>query len=92
MRRSWAIQPARMTDPLRRCRDEKVGAADAGERRRLGRRPERRLDWVVGSLGDDATAWTVDHLWQAGVHIMGGRTYHDMAAHWPTRPSPSPPR
>jgi hypothetical protein len=35
--------------------------------------PNGELDWVVGSLGDDATAWIVDRLWLAGVHV-GRRT------------------
>jgi dihydrofolate reductase len=50
--------------------------------------PNGELDWVFRSLGDDATAWIVERLWQAGVHIMGRRTYHDMAAHWPTSTEP----
>jgi hypothetical protein len=36
--------------------------------------PNGELDWVVGSLRDDATAWIVDRLWLAGVHIVGRRT------------------
>jgi dihydrofolate reductase len=50
--------------------------------------PNGELDWIFASTSDDATAWIVDHLWQAGVHIMGSRTYQDMAAHWPTSTEP----
>jgi hypothetical protein len=32
----------------------------------------------------EATAWTVETVWNAGLHIMGSRTFHDMAAYWPT--------
>lgn len=46
------------------------------------------LDWIFGSLSDDATSWIVDTLWQAGVHVMGRTAYHDMAAHWPTSTEP----
>jgi dihydrofolate reductase len=46
--------------------------------------PKGEVDWIFPSLDDDATAWIVDTLWQASVHIMGSVTYHDMAAYWPT--------
>lgn len=39
--------------------------------------------WV---FDDDqkAIAWTVDTISDASLHIMGSRTFHDMAAYWPT--------
>jgi dihydrofolate reductase len=46
--------------------------------------PNGELDWIFRSMDETATAWTVDNVWQAGVHIMGSRTYYDMAAYWPT--------
>jgi hypothetical protein len=42
--------------------------------------PTGAIDWIFKSLDSGATAWTVDTLWQAGVHIMRSRTYRDMAA------------
>lgn len=45
--------------------------------------PNGELDWIFKTLGEDATAWTVDQLWQAGAQLMG-RTFHDMAAYWPS--------
>jgi dihydrofolate reductase len=42
------------------------------------------IDWIFKSQSDDAKAWIVDSLWQAGAHIMGSRTYADMAAYWPS--------
>ncbi len=50
--------------------------------------PNNEVDWVFPNIDDAATAWIVDHLWNAGVHIMGSRTFHDMAAHWPTSTEP----
>lgn len=50
--------------------------------------PNGELDWVFKTLDDDATAWIVDRLWQAGVHIMGRRTFNDMAAYWPSSTEP----
>jgi dihydrofolate reductase len=46
--------------------------------------PNGEIDWIFRSLDESAGAWIVKTLWQAGAHIMGGVTYRDMAAHWPT--------
>lgn len=46
--------------------------------------PNGEADWIFRSSGgDDSTAWVLDTLRGAGVHIMGSRSYHDMAAFWP---------
>jgi dihydrofolate reductase len=50
--------------------------------------PAGEIDWLFKSLDEDARAWIADTLRQAGVHIMGSRTYHDMAAYWPTSTEP----
>ena len=50
--------------------------------------PEGELDWIFESWDDELTAWEVETLWQAGLHVMGGVTYADMAAHWSTSPDP----
>ena len=41
------------------------------------------IKWVFGS-DQEARAWTVETVWNASLHIMGSRTFHDMAAYWPT--------
>ncbi len=46
--------------------------------------PNGEVDWVFRSMDEEAARWTVDTLWQAGLHLMGSRTYYDMAAWWPT--------
>jgi dihydrofolate reductase len=33
---------------------------------------------------EQAAAWTVETVWNASLHIMGSRTFQDMAAYWPT--------
>ncbi len=53
--------------------------------------PHNELDWIFKSYDDEATKWTVNTLWQAGVHIMGSRTFQDMAAYWPTSAEPFAP-
>jgi dihydrofolate reductase len=40
--------------------------------------------WIFDTYDDEATAWTVRTVWDASLHIMGSRTFHDMAAYWPT--------
>jgi dihydrofolate reductase len=46
--------------------------------------PNGEADWIYRSSGGaDSTAWLLDTLRGAGVHIMGSRSYHDMAAFWP---------
>jgi dihydrofolate reductase len=41
------------------------------------------LKWVF-SGGDEAIAWSVETVSNASLHIMGSRTFYDMAAFWPT--------
>ncbi len=50
--------------------------------------PNGEIDWLLKILDESATAWIQDTLWQAGIHIMGSRTFHDMAAYWPTSSEP----
>ena len=46
--------------------------------------------WMFG--GDEAAkAWSIETLWTAGLHIMGSRTFADMAGYWPTSTSPFAP-
>jgi dihydrofolate reductase len=50
--------------------------------------PKGEIDWVFKTLDDAVTTWIVERLWQASVHIMGSRTFNDMAAHWPSSTEP----
>lgn len=50
--------------------------------------PNGEIDWIFRSMDEGVMAWTVEILWQAGLHIMGSRTYQDMAAYWPTSTEP----
>jgi dihydrofolate reductase len=45
--------------------------------------PDGGIKWVFSNDGE-AIAWTVATVWNASLHIMGSRTFHDMAAYWPT--------
>jgi dihydrofolate reductase len=40
--------------------------------------------WIFATMDDEAARWTIETLSRAGIHLMGSRTYYDMAAWWPT--------
>jgi dihydrofolate reductase len=50
--------------------------------------PKGNLDWIFRNTDEESIAFGVAQLWEAGVHAMGGVTYRDMAAHWPTSTEP----
>jgi len=50
--------------------------------------PNGELDWIFPDLDAEYAAWGVERLWRAGAHLMGGVTYRDMAAHWPSSTEP----
>lgn len=45
--------------------------------------PNGGIKWIF-SGDQEAMAWTLESVWGAGLHIMGSRTFQDMASHWPT--------
>jgi dihydrofolate reductase len=45
--------------------------------------PNGEMDWVFKTGSEDGKAWTVDRIRQAGAHLMGRKTFTDMAAYWP---------
>jgi len=50
--------------------------------------PQGEIDWLLKTMDEEAIAWLEDTLWQAGVHIMGSRTFQDMKNYWPTATNP----
>ena len=44
---------------------------------------EGRNTWMFGA-DQEAKAWSVEYIWSAGLHIMGSRSFRDMASYWPT--------
>src|SRR5579862_4473776 len=53
--------------------------------------PNGEIDWLFETKDEAAIAWTVARISEAGVHAMGSRTFHDMAAFWPTSREPFAP-
>jgi dihydrofolate reductase len=50
--------------------------------------PNGELDWMFQSMDAEASAWTVDSIRNAGVHIMGRKTFLGMVDHWPSSDEP----
>jgi len=50
--------------------------------------PNGELDWIFRSMDENVEAWQLENIWQAGVHIMGSRTYYDMVSYWPMSTEP----
>jgi dihydrofolate reductase len=53
--------------------------------------PNGEVDWIFRSTDDAVAAWEVERLWEAGLHIMGSRTFQDMRAWWPYSDEPYAP-
>jgi dihydrofolate reductase len=54
--------------------------------------PNGEIDWIFRTMGDStAMEWIVNTLREASVHMMGSRTYYDMAAFWPFSDAPFAP-
>jgi dihydrofolate reductase len=50
--------------------------------------PGGEVDWIMRTLDSGAVSWIRQTLWQAGAHLVGRRTYSDMAGYWPTSTEP----
>jgi dihydrofolate reductase len=50
--------------------------------------PHGEIDWLFRSQHNESTAWIVEEIGKAGIHIMGSKTFHDMVAWWPTSTEP----
>jgi len=45
--------------------------------------PNGEINWIFPYMSKDGKSWLTAKLWAAGLHIMGSRTYRDMASYWP---------
>jgi dihydrofolate reductase len=45
--------------------------------------PSGEIDWIFRTSGADSREWVIDTLREAGAHIMGSRSYNDLAGFWP---------
>jgi dihydrofolate reductase len=42
------------------------------------------IDWIFKTTDLEATTWIIGLCRESGLHIMGSKTFHDMASYWPT--------
>jgi dihydrofolate reductase len=50
--------------------------------------PNGEIDWLLKSIDEGTTGWLLNTVWKAGLHIMGSRTFNDMASFWPYSTEP----
>lgn len=50
--------------------------------------PKGEIDWMFKEPDPVATSWVVEKISAAGAHLMGRKTFHDMAAYWPASSEP----
>lgn len=46
--------------------------------------PNGEADWMFRHRDEAGHRWVEDTLWQAGLHVMGSKSYFAMAGYWPT--------
>jgi dihydrofolate reductase len=46
--------------------------------------PNDEIDWIFATSDAEARAWTLATISDAGAHLMGSRTFQDMASFWPS--------
>ncbi len=47
-----------------------------------------KKDWIFKSSDETSRAWLVERNWEAGLIIMGRKSFQDMAPYWPTATGP----
>lgn len=50
--------------------------------------PNGEKDWVFRSSDETSRAWVVERSWEAGLIIMGRKSFEGMAPYWPTATGP----
>lgn len=50
--------------------------------------PNREMDWFMKTRTPGGASWVEKTLQQAGIHIMGSRTFNNMISYWPTSTDP----
>jgi len=45
-------------------------------------------DWIFDTCDDGCTTWELETIWQAGLHVMGRKTFEVMASYWPSATNP----
>jgi dihydrofolate reductase len=46
--------------------------------------PNGEMDWIFKTGDEQSKAWAVEQTWEAGLIIMGRKSFEHMAPYWPT--------
>ena len=50
--------------------------------------PHGETDWIFRSSDESSKKWAVEKSWEAGLIIMGRKSFENMAPYWPTATGP----
>jgi dihydrofolate reductase len=50
--------------------------------------PNGESDWIFETCDEGCTIWEVETIGQAGLHVMGRKTFEEMASYWPSSTNP----
>jgi dihydrofolate reductase len=50
--------------------------------------PNGESDWIFETCDEGCTIWELEAIWQAGLHVMGRKTFESMASYWPSSSNP----
>jgi dihydrofolate reductase len=50
--------------------------------------PNGESDWIFETCDEGCTIWEVEAISQAGLHVMGRKTFETMASYWPSSTNP----
>jgi len=50
--------------------------------------PSGESDWIFETCDEGCATWELETIWQAGLHVMGRKTFEDMASYWPSATNP----
>jgi len=50
--------------------------------------PNGESDWIFDTCDEGSTIWELGAIWQAGLHVMGRKTFEAMASYWPSSTEP----
>lgn len=46
--------------------------------------PNGEAEWIFETSDEGCTTWVLEGVWQAGMHVMGRKTFEVMASYWPS--------
>lgn len=50
--------------------------------------PNGESEWIFETCDEGCTIWELEAIWQAGLHVMGRKTFETMASYWPSATNP----